>query len=144
MRKLPSTLSLKRQIESEIAAQFEAYRATGLPLDHVNGHRHFQLHPVVAAPIIDIGRRYGMRALRVPVEPWRIIAGIDPHTQRRLGRDRGAVGGLAATARPRRRTDDGRCGVRIGVVGRDDEGPRCRAAAPACRPASSKSTCIRR
>ena len=27
-----------------------------------------------------------MRALRVPVEPWRVIAGIDPHTQRRIGR----------------------------------------------------------
>ncbi len=27
-----------------------------------------------------------MRALRVPVEPWRIVAGIDPRTRRRLGR----------------------------------------------------------
>lgn len=78
--------SLKRQIGSEIAAQFAAYRASGLPLDHVNGHRHFQLHPTIAASIIDIGREYGMRALRVPVEPWRVIAGIDPHTQRRVGR----------------------------------------------------------
>jgi chitin disaccharide deacetylase len=78
--------SLKRQMGREIAAQFEVYRATGLPLDHVNAHRHFQLHPAVAASIIDIGRRYGMRALRVPVEPWRTVADIDPHTRRRVGR----------------------------------------------------------
>jgi chitin disaccharide deacetylase len=78
--------SVKRQIEREIAAQFEAYRATELPLDHVNGHRHFQLHPVIARAIIATGRRYGMKALRVPLEPWRTIAAIDPGTERRLGR----------------------------------------------------------
>ena len=78
--------AVKRQIEREIAAQFEAYRATGLPLDHVDGHRHFQLHPVVAGAVIAVGRRYGMRALRVPLEPWRTVAAIDPATQRRLGR----------------------------------------------------------
>ena len=78
--------SLKRQVASEIAAQFAAYRATGLPLDHVDAHRHFQLHPTVAASIIEAGRQYGMRALRVPIEPWRTIADIDPHTQRRIGR----------------------------------------------------------
>ena len=78
--------SVKRQLETEIAAQFEAYRSTGLPLDHVDGHRHFQLHPVIAGAVIAIGRRYGNRALRVPLEPWRTIAAIDPGTQRRLGR----------------------------------------------------------
>jgi chitin disaccharide deacetylase len=74
--------SLRRQISAEITAQFEAYRATGLPLDHVNAHRHFHLNPVVAASLVGIGRRHGMRALRVPVEPWRIIADIDPQTGR--------------------------------------------------------------
>ncbi len=78
--------SVKRQVGAEVAAQFAAYRATGLPLDHVDGHRHFQLHPTVAAAIMAIGQQYGMRALRVPVEPWRIIADIEPRTQRRIGR----------------------------------------------------------
>jgi hopanoid biosynthesis associated protein HpnK len=78
--------SVKRQAAKEITAQFEAYRATGLPLDHVNAHRHFQLHPTIAASIMSIGRAYGMRALRVPIEPWRTIAEIDPRTQRRVGR----------------------------------------------------------
>jgi len=78
--------SLRRQIGMEIAAQFDAYRATGLPLDHVNTHRHFHLHPVVAAAIVSIGKRYGMKALRVPIEPWRVVAGIDPKTQRQAGR----------------------------------------------------------
>jgi chitin disaccharide deacetylase len=78
--------SLRRQIAKEIEAQFEAYRATGLALDHVDAHRHFQLNPAVAAAIVGIGRRYGIRALRVPMEPWRVIADIDPQTGRQAGR----------------------------------------------------------
>jgi hypothetical protein len=35
---------------------------------------------------MSIGRDYGMRALRVPVEPWPIIAGIDPQARRLIGR----------------------------------------------------------
>jgi len=88
----------RRQVEEEIAVQFAAFHATGLPLDHVNAHRHFQLHPLVAAAIIRIGKDYGMRALRVPVEPWRTVAGIDPHTQRSIGR---IVTPLAAWLRSR-------------------------------------------
>ncbi len=78
--------SVQRQVTKEIEAQFAAYRLTGLPLDHVDGHRHFHLHPAVAAAVMSIGKRYGMRALRVPVEPWRVVAGIDPQTRRLIGR----------------------------------------------------------
>jgi chitin disaccharide deacetylase len=78
--------SLRQQITKEITAQFEAFRASGLPLDHVNAHRHFQLNPIVAASIVRIGRRYGMRALRIPFEPWRVVAEIDPRTPRLAGR----------------------------------------------------------
>ena len=78
--------SMRRQIRAEIAAQFEAFRATGLPLDHVNAHRHFHLNPIVAASIVRIGRQYGMQALRVPLEPWRVVADIDPQTRRVAGR----------------------------------------------------------
>jgi hopanoid biosynthesis associated protein HpnK len=35
------------QIAREVAAQFAKFRATGLVLDHVNGHLHFHLHPAV-------------------------------------------------------------------------------------------------
>ncbi len=76
--------AVRAQVEKEIAAQFEAFAATGLPLDHVNAHKHFLLHPAVAAAIIAIGPRYRMRALRVPVEPRRILAEIDPGTPRGL------------------------------------------------------------
>jgi hopanoid biosynthesis associated protein HpnK len=68
---------LRQQMAIEIAAQFEAFRKTGLRLDHVNSHRHFHVHPAVAGLVITIGRRYGMSALRVPHEPVSVLAQIE-------------------------------------------------------------------
>lgn len=69
---------VRRQIRSEIRAQFEAFRATGLALDHVNAHQHYHLHPAITADILDIGRDYGMRALRVPLEPRTLLDAVEP------------------------------------------------------------------
>jgi hopanoid biosynthesis associated protein HpnK len=60
---------VRRQLATEIRAQFEAFRATGLKLDHVNAHKHMHLHPTVAGLIVAIGRQYGLAAMRVPAEP---------------------------------------------------------------------------
>jgi hopanoid biosynthesis associated protein HpnK len=59
----------RRRLAAEIRAQFEAFRATGLALDHVNAHKHMHLHPTVARLIVEIGRDYGLRAVRAPAEP---------------------------------------------------------------------------
>jgi chitin disaccharide deacetylase len=59
----------QRQLAREIRAQFEAFRAAGLALDHVDGHKHVQLHPTVARLLVEIGPDYGMTAMRVPAEP---------------------------------------------------------------------------
>jgi hopanoid biosynthesis associated protein HpnK len=75
--------SVRRQIAAEIEAQFEAYRATGLALDHVNAHKHFQLHPTIAGQMITIGRRYGLRGFRVPREPASVLAEVEPSVRRR-------------------------------------------------------------
>jgi hopanoid biosynthesis associated protein HpnK len=62
-------IGVRRRLVAEIRAQFEAFRATGLALDHVNGHKHLQLHPTIARLAVEIGRDYGLRAMRVPDEP---------------------------------------------------------------------------
>ena len=38
---------LREQLRAEIHAQFEKFHATGLKLDHVNGHLHLHLHPTI-------------------------------------------------------------------------------------------------
>ena len=70
--------SARRQLSAEITAQFEAYRATGLPLDHVNAHKHFHVHPLIAGRVLAIGRGYGMRAIRVPREPRAVLRAAEP------------------------------------------------------------------
>ena len=61
----------RRQCRAEVDAQFAAFVATGLPFDHVNAHRHFHVHPVVAGMVIEAAVRYRVPALRAPVEPGR-------------------------------------------------------------------------
>ena len=56
-------------LEAEIRAQFEAFARTGLVLDHVTGHNHMQLHPVVLPILLRVAREYGSPPLRLPFEP---------------------------------------------------------------------------
>jgi hopanoid biosynthesis associated protein HpnK len=69
---------VRRQLADEIAAQFEAFQATGLTLDHVNAHKHFHLHPTIAALLVSVGRDFGLRAARVPLEPAAILTRVEP------------------------------------------------------------------
>jgi hopanoid biosynthesis associated protein HpnK len=63
----------RRQLADEIRAQFAAFQASGLALDHANAHRHMHVHPTVAGLILRIGREFGLRALRIPDEPVRVL-----------------------------------------------------------------------
>ncbi len=69
----------RAQVAAEIHAQFQAFDATGLALDHCNAHLHFHLHPVVGGLIADIGARHGLRAARVPLEPSHVLRRVEPH-----------------------------------------------------------------
>ncbi|WP_321799477.1 hopanoid biosynthesis-associated protein HpnK [Caballeronia sp. J97] len=97
--------SVRRQLANEIFAQFNAFAATGLALDHVNVHKHFHLHPTVLELILEIGPQFGMRAMRLPREmhgslllkPWVALmkkrlddAGVDHNDW---------VAGIASTGR---------------------------------------------
>jgi chitin disaccharide deacetylase len=61
---------IRRQLETEIRAQFEAFQATGLALDHANAHNHMQLHPTVLQLMLKVGKEYGLAAVRLPYEPF--------------------------------------------------------------------------
>ncbi|MCS6927380.1 MAG: hopanoid biosynthesis-associated protein HpnK, partial [Candidatus Binatia bacterium] len=62
--------AVRRQLEAEIRAQFVAFQHTGLPLDHVNAHKHMHLHPTVLSILLRIGQDFGLRAVRAPYEPF--------------------------------------------------------------------------
>ncbi|MBN3805733.1 hopanoid biosynthesis-associated protein HpnK [Paraburkholderia sp. Ac-20336] len=96
---------VRRQLAREIRAQFEAFAASGLTLDHVNTHKHFHLHPTVLGLILEIGRDYGMKAMRLPFEanaplwlrPW--IAQVKRRLERAGIAHNDYVVGIAASGR---------------------------------------------
>ena len=78
----------RRQLACEVAAQFAAFAATGLPLSHADAHKHMHLHPYVGRLLVGIGRRHGLRRVRVPFEPADVMRclgerpGIGAHAMR--------------------------------------------------------------
>lgn len=65
---------VRRQLAAEIRAQFTAFAATGLALDHANAHKHMHLHPSVGRLMLQIGAEFGLRSVRVPAEPPAVLA----------------------------------------------------------------------
>jgi hopanoid biosynthesis associated protein HpnK len=61
---------LREQLRAELHAQFERFRATGLPLDHVNGHLHLHLHPVVFGILMEDAQLLGLERLRLTFDPF--------------------------------------------------------------------------
>jgi hopanoid biosynthesis associated protein HpnK len=57
--------NLREQLRAEIHAQFAKFRTTGLVLDHVNGHLHLHLHPVVFKILMADSEMLGIKHLRL-------------------------------------------------------------------------------
>lgn len=62
--------SLRPQLRAEIRAQLDKFFATGLTLDHVNGHHHLHMHPTVVGLLLEYSREMNIRRIRVTREPF--------------------------------------------------------------------------
>jgi hopanoid biosynthesis associated protein HpnK len=69
---------IARQLEAEIRAQFERFKATGLTLDRADAQSHMHVHPTIFRLILKVGREYGLRAIRIPREPFGATRTIEP------------------------------------------------------------------
>ena len=69
---------LEKQIEAEMDAQFALFRRTGLELDHVNGHLHLHLHPVVFRLLMKHSTRWGVKRIRLTRDAFWLNARIAP------------------------------------------------------------------
>jgi hopanoid biosynthesis associated protein HpnK len=56
--------SLREPLRAEIHAQFARFHATGLPLDHVDGHLHLHLHPVIFGILMADAEKLGIQRMR--------------------------------------------------------------------------------
>ncbi len=60
---------LRPSLRQEIDAQFREFRLTKLPLDHVNGHLNFHLHPTIFRILKRHAGDWGIGAMRLTREP---------------------------------------------------------------------------
>jgi hopanoid biosynthesis associated protein HpnK len=65
---------LREQLRAEMLAQFEKFRATGLPLDHVDSHHHLHAHPTLFKIVIESAADLGITHLRLTSEPFGVHA----------------------------------------------------------------------
>ena len=61
---------VRAQLAAEIREQFRLFAATGLKLDHVNAQNHMHVHPTIFSMLLRIGKDFGLRAVRIPYEPF--------------------------------------------------------------------------
>lgn len=63
------TPGIRAQLRQEIHEQFARFRATGLTLDHVNGHLHMHLHPAVFSILRQDATELGIQRMRLTRDP---------------------------------------------------------------------------
>ena len=62
--------SARKELFSEIAAQFEKFARSGLNFSHVDSHCHMHVNPAVLDAIIEIAQSYGIKRIRVPADSF--------------------------------------------------------------------------
>jgi hopanoid biosynthesis associated protein HpnK len=91
---------LREQLRAEIHAQFARFAATGLELDHVDGHVHQHLHPTIFRLLMEDARQLGIQRFRLTRDPFWLNARLA--SGRWLYRAFGASVYLWLSARARR------------------------------------------
>lgn len=64
--------SLREPLRAEIHEQFRRFRETGLHLDHINGHLHMHLHPVILDLLMRDAAELGIRHARLTFDPLKL------------------------------------------------------------------------
>ena len=67
---------LRQELRAEIHAQFARFRASGLPLDHLNGHLHLHLHPTVFGLLCEDAAQLGLHQMRLTRDDFPLNAQI--------------------------------------------------------------------
>ena len=63
---------VRAQLAAEIRGQFDRFAATGLALDHVNGHHHLHMHPAVWDVVAGEAERRGATGVRLTRDDLRL------------------------------------------------------------------------
>lgn len=67
----------RRELRQEMRAQFEKFRATGLPFSHVDGHTHLHMHPVIFDELLKLCEEFHVKRVRVVQSEMRLSLRLD-------------------------------------------------------------------
>ena len=81
------------EVERELAAQIEQVRLAGIQPSHLDSHQHLHVLPGIGGIVLDLARRFSIRAIRIPAEPVTFVGATPPTLGRLVGR-----GGLTMLA----------------------------------------------
>ena len=80
-------------VERELAAQIDRVRMAGIQPSHLDSHQHLHVLPGIGGLVLDLARRFSIRAIRIPAEPVAFIGATPATVGRLVGR-----GGLTMLA----------------------------------------------
>ena len=81
------------EVERELAAQIDRIRMAGIQPSHLDSHQHLHVLPGIGGLVLDLARRFSIRAIRIPAEPVAFIGATPATVGRLVGR-----GGLTMLA----------------------------------------------
>ena len=76
----------RAEVERELAAQIEKVVRAGIRPTHLDSHQHLHVVPGISAIVLDLARRFGIPALRIPAEPLTFFGGLSCSPGRVAGR----------------------------------------------------------
>jgi chitin disaccharide deacetylase len=68
----------RQELWKELSSQFEKFLASGLSCSHIDGHQHFHVHPVIFDQAVRLGKRHGIRRMRVPLDDLNLALHFNP------------------------------------------------------------------
>lgn len=68
--RLTFSAQARRVLGAEMDAQFARFAKSGLPFSHVDGHQHFQMHPVLWDKMLALCVQHGVNCVRLPREEF--------------------------------------------------------------------------
>jgi hopanoid biosynthesis associated protein HpnK len=81
------------EVEQELAAQIDRIRMAGIQPSHLDSHQHLHVLPGIGGIVLDLAKRFSIRAIRIPAEPVAFIGATPATVGRLVGR-----GGLTMLA----------------------------------------------
>lgn len=66
----------RKDIRRELTAQVAKVVAAGVKVTHLDSHQHLHIMPGILPIVLDIAEKFGIKAIRIPAEPYLFLGGF--------------------------------------------------------------------